>query len=395
MKRYIKQILCGLLATICVAGCDDAEYGVAGITVFLQESIGEAGISGQVTTVPVGGKKISLTVALSDKMSEDVTLRLAVDANALATYNKEQSSEYLLMDKELYDLGGDITIPAGDYVSESVEIVLKQIPEELAASPLALPLTVEAVENNVSVAPVTSKYVIAVPPVLINELAQFTGAPRLRCDEYQAFYPQHTIECRFQMSNSGNRNRFVFNNNYLKARFEDPQKAQDGHDAHSMVQFCVSPESLFFNPELSFKSNKWQHLAATYDGKAVNIYVNGSFAGTKEFPVENAGQFDFLEWFGDGYEGRNWWGSCKLLITEVRVWSVCRSESQIQSNMKSVLPTSAGLEGYWRINKSTYDEATKSFADLTGKGHPLTITSTNTFKWVSGVTSEDTETSWK
>lgn len=117
--------------------------------------------------------------------------------------------------------------------------------------------------------------------------------------------------------------------------------------------------------------------------------MNGAFAGTQEYPVENAGQFDCLKWF----ETNTYWGRCKLLITEVRVWSVCRTESQIQSNMKSVLPNSAGLEGYWRINKATYDADSKSFADLTGKGHPLTTNAT--MKWIPNVSSEDTSTPWK
>ncbi len=389
MKRYIKHIFSVLLATTFVAGCNDAEYNVAGTTVFLQESLGETGIAGQITTIPADGKKISLTMALSEKVAEDVILRFAVDETTLATYNKEQSGEYLLMDKELYNLGGDIKITAGNYVSEPVEIIINKIPDEISDRPLALPLTIEVVKSNVKVAPVTSKYVIAVAPVLINELAQFSGGPGLTNEDFTAFYPQYTIECRFQMQNSANRNRFVFNNGHLSGRFEDPQQAQDGHDAHSLVQFHVAPDK-WINPELSFKSNKWQHLAVSYNGTAITIYVNGAFAGTKEYPVENAGQFDFLHWF----EYSTWWGSCKLLITEVRVWSVCRTASQIQSNIKSVLPTSAGLEGYWRINKSTYDASTRSFDDLTGNGHPLKATTT-TIQWIPNVSSEDTETAWK
>lgn len=389
MKRYIEFFLFALLATFLVASCEDAEYTVNGTTVFLQESVNETGIAGEVTTIPADGKKVSLTIALSSQASEDITVRLATDETALTTYNKEQSGEYLLMDKSLYDLGGDITIPAGKYVSDPVEIKLNKIPEDIADRPLALPVTVEVVKGSVMVAPVTSKYVIAVSPVLTNELAQFDyNGAGLSCDDFSAFYPQYTIECRFQMENSSNRNRFVFNNGHLSGRFEDPQQDQDGHKAHSLVQFHVAPDK-WINPSLSFESNLWQHLAVTYDGKAITIYVNGAFAGTQEYPVENAGQFDCLKWF----ETNTYWGRCKLLITEVRVWSVCRTESQIQSNMKSVLPNSAGLEGYWRINKATYDADSKSFADLTGKGHPLTTNAT--MKWIPNVSSEDTSTPWK
>lgn len=106
MKRYIESFLFALLATFLVASCEDAEYTVNGTTVFLQESVNETGIAGEVTTIPADGKKVSLTIALSSQASEDITVRLATDETALATYNKEQSGEYLLMDKSLYDFIG-------------------------------------------------------------------------------------------------------------------------------------------------------------------------------------------------------------------------------------------------------------------------------------------------
>ncbi|MGM9738070.1 MAG: BT_3987 domain-containing protein [Candidatus Cryptobacteroides sp.] len=389
MKRYIKLIFSSLLAIAFTAGCNDAEYGVAGVMAFLQESLGEQGIAGQVTSIPADGKKVSLTIALSDAVKEDVTFRFVVDEQALARFNKEQSGEYLLMDESIYNLGGEVTIKAGEYAAEPVEIAFSKIPDEIADSPYALPLTLEVVKGNVAVAPVTAKYVVAVPPVLVSELPQFVGCPVLKNDDFTAFYPQWTIECRFQMQNSANRNRFVFNNGHLSGRFEDPQQPENGHDAHSLVQFHVAPDK-WINPELSFKSNKWQHLAVSYDGTAIIIYVNGAFAGTKEYPVENAGQFDFVHWFNEP----SYWGSCKLLVTELRIWSVCRSQSQIQSNYKLVMPSAAGLEGYWRVNRATYDAEANIFEDLTGKGHPLTV-GKQIYNWIPDISSEDTVTPWK
>lgn len=175
MRRTIKQIFNLLLAAVCVASCNDADYSVMGTTAFLQESLNEAGISGEVITVPQGGKKLSLTMALSDKLSEDVVLKFTVDEVALSTYNKEQSAEYLLMEESLYDLGGEVTIPAGRYVSEPIEIVINEIPQEIADRPMALPLSMQVVKGGVTTNPVTSKYVVAVSPILTNELAQFKG----------------------------------------------------------------------------------------------------------------------------------------------------------------------------------------------------------------------------
>ena len=77
--------------------------------------------------------------------------------------------------------------------------------------------------------------------------------------------PQFTVEVRFQVSNTANRNRAVFTNGgSVLLRFEDPQNDTSDHKAHSLVQF--QGDGWYLNPSLSFTPNKWQHLALTYDG---------------------------------------------------------------------------------------------------------------------------------
>ena len=71
------------------------------------------------------------------------------------------------------------------------------------------------------------------------------------------------------------------------------------------------------------------------------------------------------------------------------MWSVCRTESQIQKNQSSVSPKSKGLEAYWRFNEGSG----KTFNDATGHGH--TITSAQEPTWVTGVKSTDESTAWK
>ena len=144
-----------------------------------------------------------------------------------------------------------------------------------------------------------------------------------------------------------------------------------------------------------------KHYAVTYDGTKVTIYVNGIKAGEKSVTskVVKDGYFKYLTYGGiGGYNGSwspgdTWWTGCKIMVTECRIWSVSRTADQISKNIQSVMPDTKGLEGYWRVSRSTYDEETKEFADLTGKGHPMTTS--KSFVWNENISTEDLATAWK
>ncbi len=95
--------------------------------------------------------------------------------------------------------------------------------------------------------------------------------------------------------------------------------------------------------------NVWYHLAATYDGSAIRIYLNGimvnslAVTGTISTNANNlvfGNQPGFSEYFG-GY------------ADEFRVWNVARSQTEIQNNMNKQLDpaTSTGLVSYYKVNQ--------------------------------------------
>lgn len=107
----------------------------------------------------------------------------------------------------------------------------------------------------------------------------------------------------------------------------------------------------------------WYHLAATYNGNTMRLYVNGSEIATKEnhTTLQNEGSGDF-------YIGRDDSGKrhFKGKMDEVRVWSVSRTGKQIRNNMIRELDGSeTGLEGYWRFNEGSGFTA----YDATGKNN--------------------------
>jgi hypothetical protein len=96
----------------------------------------------------------------------------------------------------------------------------------------------------------------------------------------------------------------------------------------------------------------WHHVAGTYDGSNVKIYVDGVLEGT----TPASGNIDTSDvpvrigWVWQA--GWNWDG----LIDEVRIWNVARTEPQIRADMCQRLTGSeSGLVGYWRLDEGTGD----------------------------------------
>ena len=109
----------------------------------------------------------------------------------------------------------------------------------------------------------------------------------------------------------------------------------------------------------------WHHVAATFDGTTRSIYWDGVLKGSDHPGGHNVTYSDNLNIAatnnGEYFDGA---------IDEVRIWSVGRSQAQIQDNMNSVIPVnSAGLSAYYRFDEGTGTVA----ADATGNANNGTL----------------------
>jgi hypothetical protein len=95
--------------------------------------------------------------------------------------------------------------------------------------------------------------------------------------------------------------------------------------------------------------NAWHHLAATYDGATMKLYIDGALAASRAQtgtitinanPLTLGNQTGFAEYFGGSAD-------------EFRVWNIARTQTQIQNSMNSELdPTSqTGLVSYYTVNQ--------------------------------------------
>ena len=409
MKNIFKLSLLAASALF-VASCNDAEYGAIQVgegnlpRAFFVEGISSSvpGIQALTLDLDEGVKRnLTLQVALSEVSDQDATFRVVIDEAVLDKYNVNNNTSLIMNPEEYVSLGESVTVKAGENVSEPIVITLSGVAGDLAANPYAAPVKLEKVSGNVEVTSTSGAYIYALTPKVINTLACFNGATGLGVADLNAQYESWTLEIRFQVSNTDNRNRDVFNGGSVLMRFEDPNPggSAPAFPYHSLVQFQGSGG--YLNPSKNFEPNVWQHLACTWDGKTITLYVNGENAGSKDFDssVVGDGNFPTISWMGGSAggghgTGSTWWRNCKILATEARMWSVCRTADQVANNIKTIDPNSAGLEGYWRFNKAshTQDGSTHIFEDLTGNGHPC-VTGTQ-FTWVENIKGDDTATPW-
>lgn len=95
-------------------------------------------------------------------------------------------------------------------------------------------------------------------------------------------------------------------------------------------------------------TNKWQHVAVTFDGSRVNLYVNGLFDGSNfAFFFGNSGDFRIgaaiTNPVSDYFKGA---------IDELRVYNYALSSSELQENMNnSISLTFPGLVGLYNFDE--------------------------------------------
>ena len=103
--------------------------------------------------------------------------------------------------------------------------------------------------------------------------------------------------------------------------------------------------------ENSIISETWHHLALTYDGSNMILYIDGIEAGstgaygqiTNEFLPFNIGR---LVWQTTNFD-------LDGQVDEVSLWNLALTEQQVQDYMYADLTGEEGLVGYWKLNEGT------------------------------------------
>ena len=149
--------------------------------------------------------------------------------------------------------------------------------------------------------------------------------------------------------------------------------------ANNKLQFVLNtggttPNKL--NGVTALSANTWYHVAATYDGASMKIYINGvldaSMSASGTISANGTLQMSRSYDGNRGFAGQ---------FDELRVWKTAQSQTSIQANKCGVSATSTSLEAYWQFNEGSGTTA----ADATGHGHTATLVNMSSTDWMTSV----------
>lgn len=149
----------------------------------------------------------------------------------------------------------------------------------------------------------------------------------------------------------------------------------DASLANNKLQFVLNtggatPKKL--NSATALTANTWYHVAATYDGATMKIYINGvldaSMNATGSIVANGTFQVSRSWDASRGFNGQ---------FDELRVWKTALAQTSIQANKCSVAANSTNLEAYWKFNEGTGT----TIADATGHGHTANLLNMESTDW--------------
>ncbi len=114
------------------------------------------------------------------------------------------------------------------------------------------------------------------------------------------------------------------------------------------VIFGVGDGTSIEDVQYSWNNTDWHHVAGTYDGSVLKLYVDGELKSTNTASMSNTTNNIT---FG-ARRDQSWFSSGKL--DEIRIWNTARTESEISLNrFNELYGNETNLEAYWKLDSSS------------------------------------------
>ena len=92
---------------------------------------------------------------------------------------------------------------------------------------------------------------------------------------------------------------------------------------------------------------QWAHYAATYDGSQMRVFVNGELVASQDVDGKRIKSTSNPVWIGDS----GYLGGSPILLDDVQIWNVARSQEQIRESMHNGLSgDEPGLVGWFPMD---------------------------------------------
>lgn len=373
--RYI--ILLGIVL-LCY-NCEDAKNDAINNYVYL------ANVStdyAERITIDDNGSKVGIQVRTDNKVNIDTKVSIAIDEEALKSYNASHATEYQVLPNDFFELSETfVTIPSNRANVDPIEIALKPLTPELNKTGItyAVPVSIKSVDNpDFSILKGQASYIYVITPTPYADVPVMKRGNNMKINFKNdvVVVNDFTVEFLVKINNLKLRN-----NNQIMFNAADYSPGDGGTDGEIFTRFAadgaagkfdkfqIKNQGKSYDAEFSFKNNIWYHIACVNNNATgtMSIYVNGvldsSFPNAQISTTVNS-KSPRGAWFC-GENGNDSYMKSNVQASEIRFWSVARTEAQVKNGMYGVNPQSAGLIAYWRLNEGEGSV----FKDATGKGN--------------------------
>lgn len=373
--RTLRTLFLGALLAGLSAGCENADLGALDNAAYIKEA---QKASSATVKVENGGATTALTVRLGGPSGARTAFRFEVNPDVLERYNALNGTSYVQLPDAAYELPSEpVIVQAGEVAAPPAQIDILPYTEQMddSGAVYALPVTLRCVEGGMTMLGDASDFLIVcerkkVVPVPIFNSEYPTGGRsklnRIMLDMKDApiTFDAYTVEFRLYKEAFTVRNYMLVGfdngegniNNRMWVRLEQSSTTADTENRWMQLNAQVKPAQTAVTP---LERKKWQHVAVVFDGAATSLYLDGELVVQKSAP-RNTITFKYFALLPQPS-----YCTTTVSFSEVRLWNVARTATQLKNNVTNVDPQSEGLLGYWKMNEGTG----YTFEDATGHGN--------------------------
>ncbi len=304
----------------------------------------------------------SLTSRLSTKTSSEVDVSYAIaDPSVVEEYNAKYGTAYEMFDVSHVKLSSTTSsIPSGELYADDVAMELSGLETLKEGKSYVVPVQVQS--TSVPALPGTDiAFFLLSKPIKITKVGAFYYDWISIKFPVGTFFSSFTYEALIYVTSFGNNNTIMGTEGIMIFRIGDAPGVNKNYLEAAGTQK--------YNVTKPLQTNRWYHVALTYDqptGKT-GIYVNGEKWAGSDWGIDgfdpnadvgfNIGMLPGFQWGTRPLSGK---------MSEIRVWSVARTENQLKQNMLGVDPESEGLSLYYKLDGSETQES-GVIKDATGR----------------------------
>lgn len=337
-------------------------------------------------------ERIGLSVRSSAKVESDVTVGIEINESLLAQYNNQNGTTYLLLPDDTYSFDAkSAVIEAGNYASNPFYLDITSIDSFRDEDIYCLPIQLtDVLDGNMPILEASRVVYIIINKTIITNAATLNG--RYFYVDFSSdpgrdlsAIPQMTMEARIFVDAFQTRDPYISSIMGCEENFL--LRIGDVTIPNNILQLAGGGYPVSSIEGIS--QSRWVHVAVTYDGSVISLYIDGRLNAYGEAPRGPINIFDGSKNNGTNisfYIGTTSNSTGRTLIgkiSEARVWTRALTETEIANNLCAVSADAPDLLAYWKFNTWKDDSNRNIVVDYTGHGYDAI--GNGNITWVEGV----------